>query len=57
VTQAIADKGGNIVAFVTSEGDDLTWRRATLKITGIKLEDMEAIARGYDDMVLEDIRE
>jgi acetoin utilization protein AcuB len=57
LTQAIAEKGGNIVAFVTSEGDNLSWRRSTFKVTGISLADAEAIVRGFADMELEDIRE
>jgi len=57
LSQAIAEKGGNIVAFVTSEGDDLSRRRTTLKITGISLKDAEAVVRGLSDVVLEDIRE
>ena len=57
LTLAIAEKGGNIVAFVTSEGDDLTRRRLTLKITGIKRADAELVVRGLSDIVLEDIRE
>jgi len=57
LAQAIAEKGGNLVAFVSSEGDDLSRRRATLKITGITLKDAEAVARELDGVVLEDIRE
>ncbi|MCL2319129.1 MAG: CBS and ACT domain-containing protein [Treponema sp.] len=57
LTQAIAEKGGNLVAFVSSEGDDLSRRRATLKITGISLKDAEAIVRSFGDVELEDIRE
>jgi len=54
---AIAEKGGNIVAFVTAEGDDLSRRRATIKVAGISLENAESIIKGFDDMELEDIRE
>ena len=57
LAQAIAERGGNLVAFVSSEGDDLSRRRATLKITGITLKDAEAVARELDGVVLEDIRE
>jgi acetoin utilization protein AcuB len=54
---AIAEKGGNIVAFVSSEGDDLSRRRCTLKITGISRSDVEAAVRTDTDAELEDIRE
>lgn len=54
---AVAEKGGNIVAFVTSEGDDLSYRRATLKITGLNRADVKAIARSLDGSNIEDIRE
>jgi acetoin utilization protein AcuB len=54
---AIAEKGGNIVAFVSSEGDDLSHRRITLKVTGPSRADVEAIVRTIPDSDLEDIRE
>jgi len=57
LAQAIAEKGGNIVAFVTSEGDDLSQRRTTLKITGLSRPDVEAVVRNFSDVELEDIRE
>ena len=57
LTQAIAEKGGNLVAFVTSDGDDLSRRRVTLKVAGINRTDAETIIRGLYDMELEDIRE
>ena len=57
LTQAIAEKGGNLVAFVSSEGDDLSRRRATLKVTGISRGDAEMIVSGLSDVELEDIRE
>jgi acetoin utilization protein AcuB len=53
----IAERGGNIVAFVSGEGDDVAHRRATLKITGIGRADVEAAARAMDGAVIEDIRE
>jgi acetoin utilization protein AcuB len=56
-TSAIADKGGNIVAFVSSEGDDVAHRRATLKITGISRADAEAAARAMEGSEIEDLRE
>jgi acetoin utilization protein AcuB len=54
---AVAQKGGNIVAFVSAEGDDLAHRRATLKITGISRIDVEAIVKTLGDAEIEDIRE
>jgi acetoin utilization protein AcuB len=54
---AIAEKGGNIVAFVSSEGDDLSHRRGTYKITGISRADLEAIVKAHPAAELEDIRE
>jgi acetoin utilization protein AcuB len=54
---AIAERGGNIVAFVTSEGDDVSLRRATLKITGISRAGVEEAAKVSDGVVIEDIRE
>jgi acetoin utilization protein AcuB len=54
---AIAERGGNIVAFVTSEGDDLAHRRATIKITGISHAAVEEAANTLDGAEIEDIRE
>jgi acetoin utilization protein AcuB len=56
-TSAIAEKGGNIVAFVSSEGDDVAHRRATLKITGISRADTEAAAKAMEGSEIEDLRE
>ncbi len=54
---ALAARGGNIVAFVTSEGDDVAHRRATIKITGINRAAVEEIAGTLDGAEIEDIRE
>ena len=54
---SIAKKGGNIVAFISSEGDDLAHRRGTLKITGISRADVEAAVKDMDSAEIEDIRE
>jgi acetoin utilization protein AcuB len=54
---AVAEKGGNIVAFVTAEGDDVAHRRATLKITGVSRAIVEAAAKATDGVEIEDIRE
>lgn len=57
LTHAIAEKGGNIVAFITSEGDDISSRRITLKIQGVSLEEIRDIIQSFPDMECEDIRE
>jgi acetoin utilization protein AcuB len=54
---SVAEHGGNIVAFVSSEGDDIAHRRATLKITGISRLDVEAAAKTMEGVEIEDIRE
>jgi len=54
---ALAARRGNIVAFVTSEGDDVAHRRATLKITGISRAAVEEAAGAVDGLEIEDIRE
>jgi acetoin utilization protein AcuB len=53
----IAERGGNIVAFVTSEGDDVAHRRATIKLTGISRAAVEEAACALDGVEIEDIRE
>jgi acetoin utilization protein AcuB len=57
LTGAIAERGGNIVAFVSSEGDDLSRHRVTLKVSGISRADAEAIVKSLPDTELEDIRD
>jgi len=54
---AVAEKGGNIAAFITSAGDDAAHLRATLKITGISRSDAENIVKTLDGAEIEDIRE
>ena len=54
---AVAEKGGNIAAFVSAEGDDLAHRRATLKITGLDRAAVEAIVGTLDGAEIEDLRE
>ena len=53
---AVAGEGGNIVAFVTSEGDDMAHRRATLKITGLGRAAVEMAVSALDGAEIEDIR-
>jgi acetoin utilization protein AcuB len=57
LTHAIAVKGGNIVALVSSEGDDLAHRRITIKIGGMSRSDIEESVHALPDAELEDIRE
>jgi len=54
--QAIAESGGNILSLVTSEGDDLSCRRITMKIDSLSREKLEAIIKEIPDLELEDIR-
>jgi acetoin utilization protein AcuB len=57
ISGAIAQKGGNIVSFVTSEGDDVAHRRGTIKVEGLSRSEMEEIIKSISDVILEDIRE
>ena len=57
LTQAISEKGGNLASLVALEGDDLSMRRVTFKISGISRADAEGLIRGLSDFELEDIRE
>jgi acetoin utilization protein AcuB len=54
---ALAERGGNIVAFVTSEGDDIAHRRATFKITEISRTAVEEAVGLIEGAEIEDIRE
>jgi acetoin utilization protein AcuB len=54
---AVAGRGGNIVAFVSSEGDDLTRRRATIKVEAISREELEAAVQSVPGVEIEDLRE
>jgi len=56
-TSVIAEKGGNIVASVSSEGNDVAHRRATFKITGLSRAVVEEAAKNLDGAEIEDIRE
>ena len=56
LTHALAEKGGNLVAVVTSEGDDLSHRRAILKVAGISRGDAEICIKEMGDIEVEDIR-
>jgi acetoin utilization protein AcuB len=56
LTHAITVKGGNIIALVPSDGDDLDHRRITLKISGLSRADIEESVHALPDAVLEDIR-
>jgi acetoin utilization protein AcuB len=57
ISGALAEKGGNIVSIVTSEGDDVAHRRATFKVEGLSRSETEAIVNSMSDVTLEDIRE
>jgi acetoin utilization protein AcuB len=43
LSSAIADKGGNIVSFVTQEGDYLYERGGTMKVTGMNIDEVKAV--------------
>ena len=55
VSKDIADKNGTIVSLVTTDGDDLTKRRCTIKVSGIVKKDMEEILNDAQAEI-EDIR-
>jgi acetoin utilization protein AcuB len=57
LTHAIAVKGGNVVALVSSDGDDPDHRRIAIKISGMSRSDIEEAVSALPDAVLEDIRE
>lgn len=57
LTHAIAQKGGNIVALVSSEGEDIDHRRITLKISDLNRADIEESIKVIPEAELEDIRE
>jgi acetoin utilization protein AcuB len=54
---AIAERGGNIAAFVTSEGDDLSHRRVTIRVEAISRAEVEAAVNAVPGVEIEDIRE
>ena len=56
LSQAVAEHGGNIVSFITFEGDDLASRRITAKIGGLNKEKLDELIRTVPDVILEDIR-
>jgi acetoin utilization protein AcuB len=57
LTHAIAQKGGNIVALVSSEGEDVDHRRITLKISDLNRADIEESIKVIPEAELEDIRD
>jgi acetoin utilization protein AcuB len=52
----IAEKGGNIESFITSEGDDLSRTRATCKLLNISAPDVETVISSLPGARIEDIR-
>jgi len=54
---ALAEKGGNIIAFVTSEGDDLSRFKGTCKVEGLTKAQVEEAASQVPGAEIEDIRE
>lgn len=55
VSKAIADVNGNIVSLVTFDGDDMSQRRCTVKVTGVERSTFEEILRN-STLEIEDIR-
>lgn len=55
VSKAIADANGNIVSLVTFDGDDMSQRRCTVKVTGVERGKFEEILRN-STLEIEDIR-
>lgn len=55
VSRAIADANGNIVSLVTFDGDDMSQRRCTVKVTGVERGTFEEILRN-STLEIEDIR-
>ncbi|MBR2361884.1 MAG: CBS domain-containing protein [Spirochaetaceae bacterium] len=55
VSKAIADANGNIVSLVTFDGDDMSQRRCTVKVTGVERNTFEEILRN-STLEIEDIR-
>jgi acetoin utilization protein AcuB len=53
---AVAEKGGSIVSFLSSEGEDLSRLRVTCKITGIDRAQVEAAVETVPGSEIEDIR-
>jgi acetoin utilization protein AcuB len=53
---AIAERGGNILSFISGEGDDLSRKRITCKIANITVADVEAAIATIPDAQLEYIR-
>ncbi len=56
LSRGIADAGGNIVSFITSEGDDLSKRFITARVTDISIDKLQQILTEYG-INITDIRE
>ncbi|MDR2247759.1 MAG: CBS and ACT domain-containing protein [Treponema sp.] len=54
---AIAEKGGNIFSYVSTEGADPGHSRSTLKISDLSRPEVEGIVASLPEVELEDIRE
>ncbi len=51
----VAELGGNILSFITSDGDDMSNKRCTMKVTGVDREQMKKILE-VAGAKIEDIR-
>lgn len=56
ITEAVAEKNGNIVSVVTADGSDVSKRNITVKVSNIGLKDFEELLKGAGVKIL-DIRE
>ncbi|MCL1927359.1 MAG: CBS domain-containing protein [Treponema sp.] len=57
IATAISERGGNIVSFVSCEGEDVAHRRDTIKVKGLTKDELEMIIKRIPGVVLDDIRE
>ncbi len=55
VAAGVAEFGGNIRSFVTSDGDNMTNRRCTMKVSGVDADNMKKILE-MNGATIEDIR-
>ena len=56
ISEAVAEKNGNIISVVTADGSDVSKRNVTVKVSNIGLKDFEELLKGAGVKIL-DIRE
>jgi acetoin utilization protein AcuB len=57
LTSHISEKGGNIIALVTADGDDPVHLRCTVKVANMSKEEVKTALSIMPDITIEDIRE